>query len=367
MLSPIQYLKIALMTQGMELGPAARAALTGADGSQPLTLADYATTSGISLCLGKDVWANVPIEEHNPNFIQHPPYRLEYDHGTFYIRAGDTEVEARPVPVPAYHDQLNQWGERYTSYAITHTDRVRISPIAGCAIACQFCDVPYEYRYTRKRVAGLVDSVGIALEDSRLPARHVLISGGTPRPEDYDYENEVYAEVCHAFPGVDVDVMMVPVQGLLDPKSLVETGIHGLSINIEMYNEERARKLMAGKARVGRDHYLDFIARAVEAFGPGRIRSLLLVGLESLEDTLRGVEVLAERGCEPVLSPFRPDPSTPLRNYSPPGIPMLVEVYERSAEVAARHGVHLGPRCVPCHHNTLSFPDDSGYYIRADT
>ena len=89
-----------------------------------------------------------------------------------------------------------------------------------------------------------------------------------------------------------------------------------------------------------------------------------MVGLEPIEDTLRGVDALAQRGCEPVLSPFRPSPDTPLGDVSPPGEAELVEVYERSVEVAGRHGVKLGPRCIPCQHNTLSFPDDSGYYLR---
>jgi hypothetical protein len=206
----------------------------------------------------------------------------------------------------------------------------------------------------------------MALKDPQLPARHVLISGGTPRPEDFEYENEVYERVCQAFPSIDIDVMMVPAPALLDPTRLFAAGIRGLAINLEIYNREHARKLMNGKWKLGLQHYLDFITRAVEIFGPGRVRSLILVGLEPLDDTLLGVEALAQRGCEPVLSPFRPDPSTPLRMYPPPTRETLAEAYQRSAEIAARYDVQLGPRCVPCHHNTLTFPDGSGYYTHAD-
>jgi len=207
-----------------------------------------------------------------------------------------------------------------------------------------------------------LDSVARAIRDPLLPAQHVLISGGTPKEEDYDYLKEVWSAVPKAFPAMAVDVMMVPMPGLLEPEELRAMGIHGLSLNLEMFGDEASKRTMRAKADLGKTYWFDFIGRAAETFGPGKVRSLILVGLEPLEDTLKGVEALAERGCDPVLSPFRPDPHTPLRNMQPPTIEFLAEVYERSVEIVERHGVKLGPRCIPCQHNTLTFPDASGQY-----
>lgn len=366
MLTPVQRLKIDLMTDGMTVSEAARREMAGGDEDRPLTLADYASTSGVSLELEGDIWVNAPIYDFNPNFVEAPPHVLDFDSDRFFVRSGDLEVAANPVPVPDYHNQTNPWGEPYTSFAITHTDRVRISPIEGCGIVCKFCDLPYEFRYRKKSIEGLVDSVRRALEDERLPAQHVLISGGTPKPEDYEYEQQVYEAVTSAFPELDIDIMMVPSPGLLDLKHLKQIGIHGLSINLEIYNQEQAKKIMPLKARLAREYYLDFIEKAVEVFGPGKVRSLLLIGLEPLEDSLRGVEALATRGCEPVLSPFRPDPSTPLRSMKPPTANFLLEAYHRSLPILEKRGVKLGPRCIPCHHNTLTFPDTSGLYYYSE-
>ncbi len=368
MLTPIQLLKINLMTHGLTIGQAAREELQGVGAvKRPLTLADYASTSGVSIRLDGDIWVNAPIVDFNPNFVTRPAAELMWESDEFRVRCGGIDVRAEPLPVPAYHDQANAMGEKYTSYAITHTDRVRISPVQGCAITCQFCDLPYEYRYSTKRVDGLVDSVASALRDPLLPAHHVLISGGTPRVEDYGYVNEVYDRVCVAFPGVAVDVMMVPMPGLLDPVRLKAAGVHGLSINLELYNEDRAKAVMSGKAKISRQTMLDFIDGAVHVFGPGQVRSLVLVGLESLEDTLRAVRCLAERGCDPVLSPFRPDPSTPLKGLLPPETDLLAAAYEAARDIVAEYpDVRLGPRCIPCHHNTLTFPDGTdAYYVTA--
>ncbi len=73
---------------------------------------------------------------------------------------------------------------------------------------------------------------------------------------------------------------------------------------------------MRSKAKASRELYLDFIAGASEEFGLGKVRSLMLVGLEPVEDTLRGVEELAKRGCDPILSPFRPRPDYSIKRYT---------------------------------------------------
>jgi 2-iminoacetate synthase ThiH len=280
----------------------------------------------------------------------------------FFIRGKNLEVPVNPLPVPGYHDQRLPSGRLITDFAITHTDRVRISPIQGCSYVCTFCDLPFDKRYETMPIEGLTQSVRRALEDPVLPAHHVLISGGVPKDEDWPWLNEVYEEVAASFPDVNIDVMMVPVPGRFHVNHLHEIGINALFLNLELFSEEAARKIMPRKLRLGMKTYLEIIENAVETFGQGRVQSVLLVGLESLEDTLRGVQALAERGCDPVLSPFRPDPGTPLKNHPPPSAELLQEVYLLSLKIADREGVKLGPRCIPCMHNTLAFPDDSGLY-----
>jgi len=156
----------------------------------------------------------------------------------------------------------------------------------------------------------------------------------------------------------------VPLPGLLRFDSLRDCGVKGVSINLELCNENVAHKLMPKKSSLPRQSWLEAIDQAVKVFGLGAVRSLVLVGLELSDDTIGAVEVLSAHGCVPVLSPFRPHPATPLRSHPPPTVELLTEVYERSAEVAARHGMKLGPSCIPCQHNTLTFPDRSGYYFR---
>jgi hypothetical protein len=94
-----------------------------------------------------------------------------------------------------------------------------------------------------------------------------------------------------------------------------------------------------------------------------------LVGIEPMESTIAGVTAIAERGGTPVLSPFRPDPKTPMRAQRPPTDDFVAEAYARGREAAAQHGVALGPDCIACTHNTMTLAasghgDANRYYGR---
>lgn len=353
-LTTAQRAKFQLLATGLSISEEAHAYIRDRNDNRPMTPADYASTSGVILALPDDVWVNAPIAQHNASFVTDPTATLVVSDDGLVVRVPGGDLPTGMWLPPLYHGQTNEAGEPYNSFAFTHGDRVRIAPIEGCSMTCKFCNLPYEFRYRTKRVAGLVDAVRVALDDPFQPASHVLISGGTPRDADIGYVRDVYESVAASFPGLPVDVMMVPIDHLMDVRWLAAIGVSEVSVNIEVFNREIAHTLMRKKANQGLDHYLDYLEDAVTVLGGERVRSMLMVGLESMEDTLRGVDAIATRGATPVLSPFRPDEATPLRGIRPPDAEFLEEVFLRSTDVAATHGVDLGPSCVPCSHNTLT-------------
>jgi hypothetical protein len=362
-----QRAKLSLLAEGAEVTVAARHWLLEAARGGGLTPADYASTSGLILELAGDVWVNVPISDNNPNFVgETPACQLDVEGDRLVVREGGEALPANFWPQPAYHGTTGPHGP-LNHFAFTHGDRARLSPIRSCAMTCLFCNLPYDdpiSTYELKPLEGIVNALGIALQDPIQPAHHVLVSGGTPKAKDAGFERDVYRTLLDAFPDIDIDVMMVPMAGMVDVEDLRAHGVHEVSLNIEIFSRERARALARQKYNQGLDLYLDAIERASEVLGPGRARSMLLVGLEPVEDTLAGVDAIARRGGTPVLSPFRPDPATPLRDWPPPSAAVLAEVYERGADIAASHGRDLGPGCPPCSHNTLAFPGPSYPYER---
>lgn len=366
--SPEQELKFHILAEGIRISDEATQAW-GDLYTGPVSLNEYASTSGVCLEIIDDdhgIWVNAPYEH---GFTARTDTQLRYD-GGFVLERADIEFPVKVIPVPAYHSQMyvdNGVELPYTNLGVTHTDRVRISPIEGCGMVCKFCNIPYELRYRKKPLNELLRVIEIAKDDPQTPARHVLISGGTPRAEDEDWEDDVYESVIAKSP-LPVDIMMTPREDPAYLRRLRDAGVNSLSVNLEVFDPVRARKLIPSKSRrFGPDRYLDYIGRAVEELGVGRVQSLVLIGesIEPMEGSLAGVRALADRGCIPVLSPFRPDARTPMENDAPTSEAEMREIYERSQEICekAGTGVKPGPRCVPCHHNTVTMSDGSDFYI----
>ena len=80
MLKEVERAKIELMTFGMGVSENARRTIEGYE-KRPLTLADYASTSGISMELEGGIWVNAPISDFNPNFVGETPYLLDFGNG----------------------------------------------------------------------------------------------------------------------------------------------------------------------------------------------------------------------------------------------------------------------------------------------
>jgi hypothetical protein len=356
-LSAIKRLKIAIMSSGISITPKARDAI--GKGSA-LTIRDYATTGGLTLRLPGDVFVNAPVDDW---YCDRPAATLDsVGSGLFILEknngpagwAGEA-VEVLPVPLPSYV------GKPSTDGVMTHADRIRISPIDGCSYACAFCD-SHLSNYRLRPIDELRLGLDIALQDRALPPRHVLISGGTPRTSDRKWLDSAYQSLIASSP-LPTDVMLTASVNSELIERLAECGVHGLSINLEAFDQSIAASVCPQKQELGRDAYASAWALARDLLGPGRVRSLLLVGLEPLESTLAGVEFIAAHGCDPVLSPFRPAPGTCMEASRPPDRSFLSEVYEGAQEIVARFdGVALGPRCIPCQHNTLTFPDDGDVY-----
>ena len=342
-----------------------------------MTLGEYATTGGVALILPGDLYVNAPIVDHPQACI------LTIDGGAFTLSDGQRTIPIDVVPVPAFRshvqqDRLDGTSQPSTNYGVTHTDRCRVSPISGCAWKCKFCDLPYEFKYRKRHVENLLETIRVAATDPLAPAHHVLISGGTPRApiparagrpatNDEAWLDSVFEQVAAESP-LPVDVMMAPRADLGHPRWLRKTGVESISINLEIYDETRARAIAPAKARAGRAHTLAYIEAAVEAFGVGRVQSLVVFGtpIEPLQSSLDGVRNLAARGCIPVLSPFRPHHLTPLATSPAATYVEIVEVLEQTMEICgeSRTGVKPGPRCIPCHHNTATVPDGSDFYVR---
>lgn len=318
---------------------------------------DYITTKGLYLILNNEVYVSAPIKDNSY-------YLIDFDGKTYSLFKNGKFITETKIIQPrsfALNNETLENGELISNLVNIHGDRLRLQPIAGCAFRCKFCDlnsIPYQ----KKDIKYLDEA--FTLTEKRTEFRHVLISGGTPRliEEDYEYLNNVYKYFGEKYgKKYPIDVMLVP-RGLRPSDNNVDGyknflmalkswNITGLSINIELFNNDARKRIIKAKDVIGKDNYAHFIKEAVKVFGADNVRSCIIVGLEDISDTLEGVRYLASLGISPVLSPYVPIDDS----IKAPTPEFMEEVLLKSFEITESYGVKLGPSCDFCKHNTINF------------
>lgn len=98
-------------------------------------------------------------------------------------------------------------------------------------------------------------------------------------------------------------------------KRIKKEGVTSIQFNIEIWDLEKRKRLMPYKGLIPIQTYLDYIKEGSNYLGEGKISSVLLTGLNSSEDLLKGSKrILKNRGI-PSLEVFRALPNTELENF----------------------------------------------------
>lgn len=113
---------------------------------------------------------------------------------------------------------------------------------------------------------------------------------------------------------------------------------------------------MPGKGKITLDTYKKALLHSVQLWGnTGNVRSLLVYGLEKDADFLQGVEWLASNGIQPIISPFRALRGTEYAHTVPAATERLIKIFEKANRICQMYHINLGPDCIYCQNNTLSF------------
>lgn len=233
------------------------------------------------------------------------------------------------------------------------TDRIRIKPIngcdyKGCGLGCKFCELNYsKQHYSLQEISNALDYC------KSIEFEHILIGGGTDLSDTaWNKITEITKLARKKFPNKPISLMSIPVPSEY-LKDLYDAGVNDVSYNIEVFDKHLAKKYMPGKRDNNYELYLSRLIEAVNVFGVGNVRSTFVVGLESTESLLNGIEELCKNGIIPCLSIYRMTQNdiitlNPTNKY-------LLNIYRCAEEIVEKYNLFLGPRCDKCKNNMLAF------------
>ena len=258
-----------------------------------------------------------------------------------------------------YCNNIIQSNVKFSDVCFWATDRLRVHHNLSCCmknqgLGCKFCEVPASSHCIS--IEDILYVVDFYLEKANT-FRHFLIGGGS-EPREIEYKN-ILRIVKHIREKStkDIYVMSLPPKDMDVLKMYYESGVTEIGFNIEIFDQDVAANYMPGKGAISRQEYFTALKEAVRYWGnTGKVRSLMIVGLESEESLLHGIRELCQIGVMPILSVFRPIPGTETENIVPPSNHFLKNIYKKAAMICEEFSLHLGPECSFCQNNTLSLP-----------
>lgn len=352
-------LKVALLTQGVVISENAKKYLEEKEGGlRP------ATNDAIDLKVAGAMVVNCPI---SIKFSEFSPFTLDVvadNNDTFksvLLYYGEYLCDVGYFANDKRQEKVTSRGVKYSKVAYLSTDRLRVHLTNNClfkkaGVGCAFCNMERD----DERIT--IDDVLEVVEDyqNNRAVKHYLVGG---QSEDADIASDKLVETIRAIRSIDrnqhhhIYAMILPC----DEKTIDRmqaAGLNELAFNIEIYDEELAKKYMPGKSAFKRSEYMAALKKAASRQQLGETRSMLLVGLEPIESTMKCITELAQNKIQPLLSIIRPLPNTPLEHIVPPSMAKICDIYHNATCICknADEKLKLGPECIFCQNNTLSLP-----------
>lgn len=170
-------------------------------------------------------------------------------------------------------------------------------------------------------------------------ANHINLTGGfIPERREVDYYLDIAEEIKERT-GLE-EIYGTAVIGAPLDLSVIdkykEAGYKTLAINLEIWNQHIFKAICPGKDRRsgGWAHWVKALEYAAQVFGPGRVRSNIVAGIEPKESILEGVEHLASKGVIAYAGAWCPNPGSALEGHRSPEPSWH---YDLTLKVAALH------------------------------
>ena len=324
--------KVELAVRGARLDPSA-ARLGAGDTPRPL-----------ELVLPGGVRVDVPIDEHH---TAGSPFELRANGRRHFLVRRDTggesaPVEVRPVPRPAFYERRTSRGTAMARVATVRGSHLLVCPSTACGFSvrgtpCRFCVEGARLPADREAVpvADVLEVVRAAFHEGACD----LVYFNTSHFESEDGGIAFLAPYVEAVRRHFDTLIAAQVHPPRTPGWVDQTyalGVDALSYNLEIFHPDVLSRHCVGRARyIGRERYLEALARAAEVFPSGTVWTDLVLGLEPADSTIAGIDALVEMGVVPVAAIVRGE-------YPMPAAAEVTPVLAHLYRAVKRRGINMG-------------------------
>jgi len=305
-------LKLELMVHGVQLAPELLSRARGEEAFRNY----FANTRDIELILSEGTHVTAPVGLS--------PYLLKVVDGDFVVEIDPTRLpeERReggvPDPVKLHFQEPGEFYTRRSSRGVPLSSigtirgsYLALSPTSTCDFLgsdqqCSFCSLSEVQSPGKIEVEDVLEAVGVAKETNQVDVVY-LSTGYEARPDSGVLDLEPFIRAIKHRYDILVAVDALPPSENVWIDRTYAMGVDAISYNLEIFDPTLFEQICPGPANtLGRQRFLDALDYAVGVFPSGAVICHLMVGMEELSSTAKGVEALTKAGIVPVLPLFRP-------------------------------------------------------------
>jgi len=298
--------------------------------------------------LPSGVLCTVPVGQP---YTQASSFSLVRQNGKDVLHCGGEEAEVTLLPAPSFYQKNTRSGARMGSFSALHDRLLILHPFLGCGFfsqpgkACQYCQydsMMNEQEPPLRDPLELVEAVRAALAEREVDT--VYLYNGYSPSDDVGLRRlvPVIALLRKHLGHRQIALETVAPSDLQVIDELYEAGLDIFVCNLEINDGVRFAEVCPGKQMIGgQEAIYKALAYARSIFRPGAVVSHLIVGLESLQSTIEGMQKLVEQGIVPMLLPFRPLPGTALSDCPMPSLDDVEQALLVQYELLERSGMPM--------------------------
>jgi hypothetical protein len=375
--SPFVILKIDLQRRGVILTNRAAAAVDPKRDSlfyRGINLENKGSVpNGILLRDGSSVLCTIEPDGASTVKRYREPYLVDYIGGNFVVTDEGKRVDEITFwPNPGFTDKKTSKGTPMWHVLVARPQRMDINLYQTCdfwklGLNCKFCVAGRVYGQSKNDKAEIVDLDDVeeaVVEALKQPGRYrsvflcsgTLLSGTTPQDDEVDLYIDMLQRIGKYF--ALGKVMSQIVATAFNERQLRrlhdETMLCGYTADLEVLNEALFNWVCPGKAKyIGYREWKERLYKAADIFGPGRVTTGIVSGLETakpngfeteeeaLECYLAETEELARHGVGIAQTIFHAEPGAVFFKQKIASLDYLTAFADGADKIARRYGLEF--------------------------
>jgi hypothetical protein len=293
------------------------------------------------------IWMNAPVVEP---FVQSSPYRLAHQDGGYRV-VDERNGHAYPVRIPeqpAWYGWETSRGTPMSRVGVLQGTYLGIYVNPVCefwthSMNCRFCTTGQNVggvENEAKTIEDVVETCRAAREQSGVTFVH--LNGGFQGGHALEFV-EPYVRAIKREVGLLVGVQLTPERKLQRYDRLIKLGVDHFSFCVELIDPEWFARICPGKARsIGQHLFFDLIDYCASRMPRGSVSGELIAGIEPIDRTIEGIEMITRAGAFPTLCVFRPTIGSEMEGWSPPRYEDMRRVMLAMYDACRRHRIPVG-------------------------